>query len=1264
MERLTPGVQNTYPLDRRIMETVGEKDSVLLKRKNPEARVMGIVERAKKEQEKNPKDSRARVEAQKQKTSEKEPGFTPGGPAKGFAGFDPERFKENSHLEELAKMVRAAGRQGKIDKEFLEKIQNDLADRVRLGLVSDNWAQKFSSYFNEVVVSENLNEATDDVHELSQDVAALVTVRKERGLSAEEAQASRVVFENAFGRRLTDAEFQRIVGGNKLTENIASSNAFEKQIQLIEKIAGNPRRFEALIASTTKIDAESVRQVMSGKSGELVFGMLFDNVEDVEVYKKKLRNIIQGNVSEFQEKFIALVREVEQAEKKVIPKVDPEKVKLAYEAWAKKLEEIKKVRDVTADDIDAIRYLADRGRPPEIGGASDDHESHFHLLLETVNDLPDVDNQAFKKGRDEAIDIDFIDLLAAQIHDGDESRMVFEKSKFESLRELEPVIFKQRYREFIADLYRRAEKAKSNSDSAEQDREAQRLAAQMAATGEVKTKGGKTYNTVGLEEIEKSIVSKDAPDRRPLFQREPQNIREVAAWIMAGDDRSIWGPDGVYPIFTLSEDKDPETGIRKAEFQSQNLIRWIRNKALEHHGDNPNDPINLLNGIAIETLFKSVSILTMKYNKQKYFADENNKPLSNLADEVVNEAWLFGARRNKNLGYIQVMNSDEKLFDAIVELSGKNDHTSSTNLADLLQMGEDFDDKTGNKDNKAGDAMLAANQIYRNLADIEKLRKILPADSPIFTVEGFKSASRFINKLDFGEETDGSGNLHIEGNRVYFTDPKTKVRTEIFKSDGTLVSDKNLLKFLNFFPEANPQETQELFVRELVKQSVAKIIGFDTGVDKEEYEKFVGEHGDISFLEYRKLSRMNLEWAETNSWVEQRWNGAAARNDTGYRGYDAWTKMYVQYYRERQSGDRTAGPIGNPHDLQIFRMLTPDMWLAIRTESGESVQEIFEELHMTNLDLYKFKDNLTPEQEQEKKRLTEKKEDAYKRLRFPRWTESDWASNGVNRQAQVWHNIMNTEDLKFNELAKKDSWGILRYDRQKFEEVVKDDFIKKRRYAFSSNNAMNYGAVTRMRVRSKNSPDGSGFEYQDMYLAEAMFGGVVMDSIRQDWFDGKIAFESGNDEGIEVPKRAFGHEKKAEKEGEKDEVGATFQEYLNSNKARERILKNVCRAGLAAQIKAHRERTGTTERWDADVVRKMYKSLRSMPAYREDPATGEEMRVDGEQFFSEEDIEWIRKNSGTTRGRLLWEDTYHMAYDAAEEGLGDMFEIFYKDIVS
>lgn len=136
----------------------------------------------------------------------------------------------------------------------------------------------------------------------------------------------------------------------------------------------------------------------------------------------------------------------------------------------------------------------------------------------------------------------------------------------------------------------------------------------------------------------------------------------------------------------------------------------------------------------------------MKYDKQRYFSDPNTgEIMDDLYNEVVLEAWLFGVCTN-DLAYRQVMNSDEKLFDAIAALNAKNEHTNSTNAADYYSMadryvrGYDENGKERVRDTKVGDGILLANSIYRNIADIDRLQgaeAVTEKDKEKPAVEGY-----------------------------------------------------------------------------------------------------------------------------------------------------------------------------------------------------------------------------------------------------------------------------------------------------------------------------------------------------------------------------------------------------------------------------------------------------------------------------------------------------------------------------------------------
>jgi hypothetical protein len=348
-------------------------------------------------------------------------------------------------------------------------------------------------------------------------------------------------------------------------------------------------------------------------------------------------------------------------------------------------------------------------------------------------------------------------------------------------------------------------------------------------------------------------------------------------------------------------------------------------------------------------------------------------------------------------------------------------------MADKYVRGYDENGKERKRDTKVGDAILMANALYRNISDIERLRQLLPSDSPLFTREGWEDAVRVITGVGKWEKVTEYGEMRFDEKKVYVIDPATKQEQVIFDENGK-INEANFIKYLNFYVSPTSLQTNIAHVRELVKLSIAKEIGLEDGLSypptKEEWEEeeklAKDEKRSISIRSRRNIKRINLEFAEINSFVEQRWNGAAARSDTVVRGYDAWTKMFAQRYRERQSGTDTMGPIGNPKDIPILKQLAPDMWLALKTESGEVAQEVFEKILAIIPELYK-----NAKTDEERERVQEMRNKIMSTLRFPAGAQLDWASNQVMRAANVWHAMLDTEDLGFNKLVTRNVWGVL-----------------------------------------------------------------------------------------------------------------------------------------------------------------------------------------------------------------------------------------------
>ncbi len=809
------------------------------------------------------------------------------------------------------------------------------------------------------------------------------------------------------------------------------------------------------------------------------------------------------------------------------------------------------------------------------------------------------------------------------------------------------------------------------------------------------------FNSVREKGEEEGWLTKE------MFGTEPRSIQDLAKWIMVTDDSRLWSPyaKDAYPLFDLKglgvgeviRDKEgnikyDEEGNERMKFRNyettfrpENFIRWLRNKMLELHNDNPDDPLSPLTAVAIRTLYSPVSILQMKYDKQRYFSDpQTGEILDSLYNQVINEAWIFGVRRNYDLMYRQAMFSDEKLVETIQGINQKNEHTKSDNLEFVMSLPDNFSLDKDKTDNNVGQGILLASQIYKNLPDWDSLRHLLPDDSPIFTYQGFVDAVKILEQKGQWEDVKSYGDLIFEKGengrgKVTVMDVATGQPKVLIDFDGK-VNRKYFIDYMNIFVTPNPAETRAKMLRELVKAAIAKELAFDMGINyppsKEEWEKAQAEARSstpprhISMNLFRNAKRINLDFAEVNAFIEQRWNGQAARNDTGYRGYDAATKtIATQKYRERQSGDTTAGPIGNRHDIPIFRNLTPEMWTAIKTEKGKIVQQIFEDIVKKGKEIRAY-EKQNPSDKEGLKRLKEEQKQLYSDLRFPQLTQLDWSNNQVKRGWEVWHDILGSEDLGFDKLVTRNIWGDPQYNDGEFHKVIRDGFIKKRRYAFASNNVLDYGANKRVFVcmYQKDDPRGEGYTqdedllntpyFKDMTVAEDMFGDVVTKPLRKDFDEGKLKYKTWDPNA---------------KEGKGDLVtltsknGGDWDKYLSSSEARTRLLKNVCRAGLAAQIKAHRETHGTTTRWNRQVVNNFIDSLTTLQAVKQNSKTGDEDFETDENgnvksFFSKEDLDWIRKEAGVEQWKLLMEESA-MTGGEMLLGLPGIFAVLTKGLV-
>jgi len=664
----------------------------------------------------------------------------------------------------------------------------------------------------------------------------------------------------------------------------------------------------------------------------------------------------------------------------------------------------------------------------------------------------------------------------------------------------------------------------------------------------------------------------------------PKSIQEVCAWIInsEGDE---WGPKG--PNALLDQTDNLET----ATFNRANFLKWVRERMLFYDAFSPDDPgVNLLGSVGFETEFRTIGLGTMINNKKQYFRDlKTGEVYDQFSEDIVNEIFLFNQSRNFDAAYRFRMWSDEDLPKFLAEMHQKSIFTNGSQLKTILSLSADY----GSGDTKVGDTLRAGYEVYYHMSDYDKLQEVLGPDSAFFTREGFENAYR----LWKGEAKDAE--IPPKYNELFDT---------LFK-DGKPIKSK-FIEFVNLFNETGKQQSTVGLVREAIRLSLSEKYGLENGL----------EYDPSTEAEKKKRStrRKNLEYAERWAYSMARWSGAGARNDTGAIGYDAQTKaMRFQQYRVRQAKAERGGAFGNEYDLPVIKNLTLDFFngIFVEKEVGESKDftpfEIFQELDAVD------RMNVSDE---EKQKL---KEPWFDKLKFKQFTELDYSSNHLGRAWGIFHRVMGAEELDIDSIVKYEPFRGLVFDRGKFEEQVKEKFIKPIRYAFKTYSNIDYSKMMRVQDLAASAKAKMPV-YKDVTIAEAMFGPAVL----------KDFYKKG-----------------------KNEIDP---EKLKGDDARTKLYKNVTRAMMASHIRAHRERFSGYSKMSREQVNMFYEALESITAV--EIGGDEESLKKGERFFSEHDIKWMREYSKTSEKRMFYTDVVPEITGGALEGAVKGFKDFWSSV--
>lgn len=688
----------------------------------------------------------------------------------------------------------------------------------------------------------------------------------------------------------------------------------------------------------------------------------------------------------------------------------------------------------------------------------------------------------------------------------------------------------------------------------------------------------------------------------------PRSIQEVAQGIILDEGADRWGEGGAFPLL------DAEEHLNQANF-----VRWFRERVMYHHTSNSRDfQLRLGEIVGITNQFgNTTSIFSMDKDRGQYFLDiKSGRVLDKLALQLKNELWLFGNMRNHDLLYQHTMGSDADLPKILADVHGKEEITQPDSLKTIMTMSKDFNPEGG--DTSVGDAVRKAYEVYFYASDFPELQKLLGKESMFFKKQGFIDAFKIIEKKEAGD------NSMSEDARNFID--------KIFPN-GKL-DPVEFISQMNPFNNQNKPEFNKNIMREMVRRAIAEKYGLEYGLNKSTKEQLLGK-GKVRAPE-RTSVRNDLEYAEWWAWILTRWTGAAARNDTDAIGFDAQTKLIkFRDYRVRQSSEGRAGAFGNEYDLPVFKSLMSDFFNGVTVE-----KRVGEEANTTPFDLFRKLDeieddpNLTNEQ-----RIARKKE-VTDRFNFEQSTQRAFLANHINRAFEIYHSTMGAEEMKLEEIVKWDPFSGIILDRGKFEEQVKEKFLKPIRYAFSTYAQLDFGKTERVlkKVPQRNELP----EYDDLTVAEKIFGPEVLEDLRP------MAKERYRDKI---------------KKGEMTEKEA-WQAFLSDPEpggGRRLLWKRAAMARMAAHIKSHRQFANNYAPFSIGMVNTLYDALESIKSVE---IEGDETTMNyAKRFLTKEDIDWIRKHSGTTQRRLFIQDILVKSggYGLAK-GIWEGAGVFIKDI--
>jgi hypothetical protein len=579
-------------------------------------------------------------------------------------------------------------------------------------------------------------------------------------------------------------------------------------------------------------------------------------------------------------------------------------------------------------------------------------------------------------------------------------------------------------------------------------------------------------------------------------------------------------------------------------------------------------------------------------------------------------------------------------------------------------------------DHRLGQALNSAYLAYYNLTDVSELRRILGADSALLNKKGLIDIRNKVADVDIendsvetkaqklkGYMTDGDISdlfIHPTTTEVDDQDVKKEAAKDSKGNSGIILRDKNgralinewkFVDKMNIFSSPQFNSLVERMVRAAIQEDVVR-----------KYDLYIPDPLNKGSL---KEDIDNSHFAETFAYTMTRWTGAQARNNQGAAGYDAWSKLQkTRTYRLKMTEPDYGGGYGNEYQVHQLKQLSTDLWTGTRTETkitdedretipgkyGKNSRnegafktplEVFYEIQnvcavredimqKARSDADKDPEHAEEIMQKAEFRAVDLAEKAAGQLVFPSNTMRYYGFDHLGRGMDIYLQIMKAEEIKLEKFTHIDVFKGVTFERDQFQAVVLEKFLKPMRYFLKTWKQMDLSQRVRVNVGKDEE-----VVWKEMSLAESMFGHEMLD-VAEFWRQPK---KEDGDYASAI--------KRAVKYTTRDTKGRMVDTYripheidareIDSNRGQ--LIRQMAKTRLAAELYSHVDLHSNDPRFDFRFYETIYQALERIPGGIEgdefEGIKGSRALVGSDRgFFTHEDINWIRRHSNTTKGWL------------------------------